>query len=126
MSERDDAADSRLSIGQAAKLCQVTQRAIRLYEQLGLLQTERDLLNRRSFDAAACEQLQWISLLRNAGLGLADIGEVLSFKELEGPGRELALTKLSAKRSLVERELESIDLASVKLRESEITRRRIA
>ncbi len=69
---------------EAARSCQVTARAIRFYEELGLIQTQRDSLNRRCVDAANREKLAFIARLRRGGVSLFNIGKALDLLALEG------------------------------------------
>jgi DNA-binding transcriptional MerR regulator len=106
----------KIGIGEATRLYGMTLRAIRLYEEMGLVSARRDRFNNRYYDAAARRQLGWISLLRNAGLGLDDIREVLRAEDRDGSGRECALLKLSVRQRATEIELTLIQLATLKLR----------
>lgn len=61
----------------------LTPRAVRYYEQRGLVTVGRDDANRRVYDADARERLQTIAKLRRAGLSLAAIEEVLRLEAVE-------------------------------------------
>ncbi|OCG73571.1 MerR family transcriptional regulator [Microbacterium sediminis] len=66
------------SIQQIAKLAGTTSRTLRHYEQVGLLPATRTGANGyRYYDASALVRLQRILLLRELGLGLPQIGEIL-------------------------------------------------
>ncbi|MEE6388063.1 TipAS antibiotic-recognition domain-containing protein [Microbacterium paraoxydans] len=72
MSERD------WSIQEIARLAGTTSRTLRHYDDIGLLPPSRIAANGyRHYDAAALVRLQRILLLRQLGLGLPQIGEVL-------------------------------------------------
>ncbi len=72
MSERD------WSIQEIARLAGTTSRTLRHYDDIGLLPPSRIAANGyRHYDAAALVRLQRILLLRELGLGLPQIGEVL-------------------------------------------------
>jgi MerR family transcriptional regulator, thiopeptide resistance regulator len=67
------------SIQQLAKLVGTTSRTLRHYDAVGLLPaTGRGANGYRSYDAASLVRLQRILLLRELGLGLPQIGEVLA------------------------------------------------
>ncbi|OIJ34449.1 MULTISPECIES: MerR family transcriptional regulator [unclassified Microbacterium] len=72
MSERD------WSIQEIARLAGTTSRTLRHYDDIGLLAPSRIAANGyRHYDAAALVRLQRILLLRELGLGLPQIAEVL-------------------------------------------------
>ena len=72
------------SIQQIAKLAGTTSRTLRHYDELGLLTPSGVGANGyRRYDAAALVRLQRILLLRELGLGLEQIAEVLRRSEAE-------------------------------------------
>lgn len=101
----------RLAIGDAMQLFGLTARAIRFYEERGLIRARRDRLNHRYFDATARRRLAWIVALRAAGLGLRDISRVLAVEESGGDGAVLAIARLNSRRTELEAELARIDRA---------------
>ena len=67
-----------LTIGQLADYAGVTVRAVRHYHQIGLLpEPERDASGYRRYGATAVVSLIKIRILANAGVPLAQIGELL-------------------------------------------------
>jgi len=62
-----------LPIGHIAELTGLTIRAIRLYEEKGLLKPARDRNGMRWFDAATTSKIVFIALAREAGFSLAQI-----------------------------------------------------
>jgi DNA-binding transcriptional MerR regulator len=91
---------SRLSLGDAVALFGLTPRALRFYEERGLVRAHRDQLNHRYYDAEARRQLAWIAVLRRAGVPLDAIARMLE-AELEGED-----IQRSAARALKAREQE--------------------
>jgi DNA-binding transcriptional MerR regulator len=85
----------RIGLGEVVELFGVTARALRYYEQLGLIEATRDRMNRRRYDAIARDRLLWIVALRGVGLGLAEIAEILARPER---GSDLALGYLAKAR----------------------------
>ena len=75
-------------IGELAARAGTSSRTLRYYEQHGLLSPERDTNGYRHYDELALVRLQRVLLLRELGLGLAEIGELLD-REVE---EESALT----------------------------------
>ncbi|WP_020616626.1 MerR family transcriptional regulator [Paenibacillus daejeonensis] len=70
-----------MRIQEVADLLGTTARAIRLYEQKGLLQPGKDEDNGyRHYETAHIEQLQWILALRELGLSLETIAGLLSVR----------------------------------------------
>ena len=67
-----------LRFGDAMRLFGMTARALRLYEERGLVEARRDPMNRRYYDALARKKLARIASLRTAGLSLNEIREILA------------------------------------------------
>ena len=105
----------RIGIAEAMQLFGMTARAIRLYEERGLIATRRDRLNHRIFDACACRRLGWIQVLREAGLPLAVICSILRAEEADGRGSETALPALQRRRRDLQGQLASVDRAVARL-----------
>lgn len=55
----------------------VTGRTVRFYETVGLLSADRDSLNRRVFDTSQLWRLAEIRRLREVGIGLREISQIL-------------------------------------------------
>lgn len=66
-----------LSPAQASAALGVSAKALRLYEQHGLLDPDRNQTGWRSYDAAAMERATQIVALRSLGLSLAQVARVL-------------------------------------------------
>jgi DNA-binding transcriptional MerR regulator len=105
----------RLRIGEAMKLFDMTARAIRYYEERGLIDARRDRMNSRYYDQTARRRLDWIRQLRGAGLGLRDIQDVIEADEQDGSGNAVAMDRLQARRTAVEEDLAGIDAAIARL-----------
>ena len=67
-----------IPLGEVMRRLDLTARAIRYYEELGLVQAGRDQLNRRRYDEDALARLGAIAEFRRAGLSLDDIAAILS------------------------------------------------
>ena len=64
----------RLSVGDLARLAEVSPRTIRYYEEIGLLKTAKRFAGgRRAFDGDALERLRFIGRLKRLGLALDEI-----------------------------------------------------
>jgi DNA-binding transcriptional MerR regulator len=113
----------RLGMGDAMKLFGMTARALRFYEEKGLVEARRDRLNARYFDGAARQRLAWISRLRGAGVSLPEICEVLQAEEETGRGRECALAKVERRRAELVAELERVDQTLASLQPADDRRR---
>jgi DNA-binding transcriptional MerR regulator len=100
---------SRLGIGEASKLFGLTPRALRLYDERGLVCARRDHLNHRYYDQAGRERLAWIAQLRRSRISLPDIQCVLEAEAAHGGGWDLALEKLQARRQDLDEELARVD-----------------
>jgi len=78
----------------------VSIKALRLYEEIGLLNPVRDARGWRSYGLAECTRLLQITTLRELGLPLAQIGELLGTG-----GQELEAVLDLHERTLVEQRL---------------------
>jgi MerR family copper efflux transcriptional regulator len=67
-----------MQIGELARRTDVSQRTIRYYEQLGLLQpAEREGAGYRYYDEQTIKRLEKIAALKNLGLSLEEVVEVI-------------------------------------------------
>jgi DNA-binding transcriptional MerR regulator len=104
----------RLGMSGAMRLFGLTARALRFYEEKGLVEARRDRLNARYYDPVARGRLEWIARLRKAGVSLPDIEDVLGADE-EGRGQECALRKLERRREALKAELGQLEEALTEL-----------
>jgi len=89
------------SIQEVARLAGTTSRTLRHYDDIGMLHPSRIAPNGyRHYDDAALVRLQRILLLRELGLGLAQIGEVLDREtsEVDALGAHLAWLRQEQQR----------------------------
>lgn len=112
----------RLGIAGAMRLYGMTARALRFYEERGLIEARRDRLNARFYDAAARRRLEWISRLRRAGVGLPQIEEVLE-AETESEARAAAAAALAVRRSKLAAEMAALDAVLAEMERPEAPRR---
>jgi DNA-binding transcriptional MerR regulator len=84
----------------------LTPRAIRYYEEQGLIEASRTRQNARCFDAAAREQLELIARLRRAGVTLKDIRSVLIARK-EDAHRTAGLIRAILERRLRELKMQA-------------------
>ncbi|MBI1197273.1 MAG: MerR family transcriptional regulator [Phenylobacterium sp.] len=101
----------RLGMSGAMRLFGLTARALRFYEEKGLIEARRDRLNARYYDVAARRRLEWIARLRKAGVSLPDIEDVLEAEDDGGRGRECAAAKLERRREALKAELAQLEAA---------------
>jgi DNA-binding transcriptional MerR regulator len=99
-----DPTGEEATLGDVAGLFSLTARAIRYYEQMGLIQPRRDESNRRIFGAGDRTRLQVIALLRAAHLPLKEINNVLQGLE-GGEAKALTLDLLRLRREALQLEL---------------------
>jgi DNA-binding transcriptional MerR regulator len=98
----------RLGLGNATRLYGLTARALRFYEQLGLIEAGRDRLNTRYYDAEARRRLDWIVPLRRAGVPLGEIRNILRAEEQSGRGRECAIRAVERREAALKVQLTQV------------------
>lgn len=97
------------SIQQIAKLAGTTSRTLRHYDDIGLLApTSIGHNGYRYYDQAALVRLQRILLLRDLGLGLSQIGDVLDREASEAHALESHLAWLRQEQDRLARQIASV------------------
>lgn len=98
------------SIQQIAKLAGTTSRTLRHYDQIGLLPATRTGANGyRYYDASALVRLQRILLLRELGLGLPQIGDVLAREADEVRALERHRDWLEQEKERITRQIAAVE-----------------
>lgn len=106
------------SIQQIASLAGTTSRTLRHYDDTGLLKPSRIAANGyRYYDEAALLRLQRILLLREMGLGLPQIAEVLAREREARAALETHLAWLQQERERLSRQIASVSSTIDALRE---------
>lgn len=101
---------SEWSIQQIAKLAGTTSRTLRHYDELGLLPASSVGANGyRRYDGAALVRLQRILLLRELGLGLPQIGEILARPAVAEDALGAHLEWLRAEQERLARQIASVE-----------------
>lgn len=97
------------SIAEVARLAGTTSRTLRHYESVGLLEPSRVASNGyRYYDEVALRRLQRILLLRQLGLGLPAIAEVLSGQSDDAAALRTHLMWLANERARIDRLMASV------------------
>ena len=110
MEPSDDGSARRLTIGEMARECGVTLRALRFYEGKGLLKPSREGTS-RAYDATALRRLRIIVRAKQVGFSLIEIRDLLdlvfSTKPIE---RRLAgtLERLKSQVGLLEEQQQEV------------------
>ncbi|QEE60466.1 MerR family transcriptional regulator [Salinibacterium sp. dk2585] len=108
------------SIQQVASLAGTTSRTLRHYADIGLLTPSRVGTNGyRYYDAAALTRLQRILLLRELGLGLPAIAEVLKRETSAPTALATHLQLLRDEQQRLDRQIAAVEKTITKLREGE-------
>ncbi|MFN3524164.1 MAG: MerR family transcriptional regulator [Phenylobacterium sp.] len=99
------------TITELGQLFGLSARAIRFYEERGLVEARRDRLNRRRYDRRARTRLQVIAQFRRAGLALDDIEEILTLQDrAEGSDHVArAMEKLNTRLAAIEQEKNEVE-----------------
>ncbi len=103
---------SRVQISALTRRYGVSPRAIRFYEEEGLLTAARDRQNRRVYDAEAQARLAQIVDLRRCGLSIPEIREGLEMQDSGAPPEsnlDYVLRRLRNRRNQVSAELDALD-----------------
>lgn len=98
------------SISELTRRYGLTARAIRYYEERGLIEAARDRHNARRFDQRAQRRLAQITQLRKAGLSIPDIEDILRRAETANAGDVtcLALQRLSQRLEALDTERRAV------------------
>jgi len=96
---------STVAIGDLAARFGLATHVLRHWEEMGLLRPARTAAGRRRYTEADAERVGAILLAKDAGLGLADIRDVLS---APGPARRAAL---GAHRDAVDAQIRALTVA---------------
>ena len=83
-----------VGIGEAERRTGLTSRAIRFYEESGLLESMRTARGARRYDRASLDRLAFIGLARDAGLTIPQIRDLLRLGEDQDEARRLRLQDL--------------------------------
>ncbi|WP_309103009.1 MerR family transcriptional regulator [Microbacterium sp.] len=98
------------SIQEIARLAGTTSRTLRHYDDIGLLPPSRIAPNGyRHYDEQALIRLQRILLLRELGLGLPQIGDVLAKERSESSALETHLALLREEQTRLSRQIASVE-----------------
>ncbi|HEV2530435.1 MerR family transcriptional regulator [Phenylobacterium sp.] len=93
----------------------VTARALRFYEECGLITARRDMRNKRYYDAAARRDVELIVRLRRLGAGLPEIGVILEARRNgeEPRERQMIAGCLAALRADIEHRRAALEAAYI-------------
>lgn len=98
--------DAARTIGQAGRAAGVTRKAIRVYEQRGLLPpATRTVSGYRLFSDEAVDTLRFIRRARTLGLGLDDIARILAEHRHGGSPCSSVRTRLDQRIAQTDREI---------------------
>ncbi|WP_374654410.1 MerR family transcriptional regulator [Phenylobacterium sp.] len=105
---------SYASLGAAMREFGLTARALRYYEEVGLIEADRDRLNCRRYDERAMDRLRLIAQFRRAGLDVRDIRLILERRE-QGDASEgyvdCAVARLQERLAVIESERQQLEEA---------------
>lgn len=109
------------TITELGQLFGLSARAIRFYEERGLVEARRDRLNRRRYDRRARTRLQVIAQFRRAGLALDDIEEILILQDRSEDAADhvaRAIEKLNVRLEAIEQEKREVEAVMAVLSQS--------
>lgn len=111
---------NEMSIQQVARRTGTTSRTLRHYDQIGLLRPSRTGANGyRRYGSAELVRLQRILLLRELGLGLTQIAEVLGHEADESRALRTHLTWLNTERDRIDRQIAAVEQTVARIERGE-------
>lgn len=115
-----NASERTFTIGQLAEKTGLTRRALRLYEQVGLLVPQRATNGYRHYTEQQLKEASVIRDLREAGLSLPVIGRLIAIKRTDGSAQQKLSgclevldqmhSELIAKRQAVDAALQQLEI----------------
>ncbi|MCE3290492.1 MAG: Mercuric resistance operon regulatory protein [Caulobacter sp.] len=119
---------SRISIGRAARLTGLTIRAIRFYEQRGLVESRRDARDIRTFDTNDLDRLAQIAELRAIGIAIDDIAALVVADALPGGegGSEVLLGLLGTQHARLSARIARIEAMTSRVVSTQTQRRAVS
>ncbi len=87
------APESAVTIGEVRRRTGMTIRAIRFYEEKGLIASGRDGRGQRRYDRLTVERLLYIAEARRAGLQITEIRKLLAIGDRDGEAQSAAWTQ---------------------------------
>ncbi|MEM8542931.1 MAG: heavy metal-responsive transcriptional regulator [Cyanobacteria bacterium P01_H01_bin.119] len=100
-----DPSDARLKIGAVAKQTGTAVGALRYYESLGLLRSERGSNGYRYYRPITVQQVQFIKKAQALGFSLEDIGEMLTIHQQGKLPCDLVRSRLKEKIEQLDRQI---------------------
>jgi len=101
-----------MNISEAAKQTGLTAKAIRLYEEQGLIQPSRSASGYRQYQARDLQDLSFLAHARAMGFGLNECADLMSL--YRNPGRASADVKALAQNKLIELDEQLIRLQTLR------------
>ncbi|MEO1126807.1 MAG: heavy metal-responsive transcriptional regulator [Cyanobacteria bacterium J06639_16] len=98
----------RLKIGEVSKQTEIAVGALRYYESLGLLHSERGENSYRYYPREAVQQVQFIKKAQALGFSLEDIGQVLNIHQQGDVPCEFVKSLLQEKIEQLEAQIQQI------------------
>ncbi|HYG26742.1 MAG TPA: MerR family transcriptional regulator [Caulobacteraceae bacterium] len=102
-----------MTISDAARVCGLTARAVRVYEEQQLIAIRRDAQGVRRFDQTDIARLEFIALCRRAGLPMDLIGTLLRLGEAEGESARSERLLAECRKQIVVLDKQRSDLATL-------------
>lgn len=108
---RDGLASAVVGIGRLAQTTGATPRALRHYEALGLIRSQRTRAGARVFTPSQCEIASTIVLLRKLDVAICDILPIIDANRSEAERRRDLRRSLEHKAADLSRRLEAVKTA---------------
>lgn len=96
-----------MKIGEVASAAGVSTRALRYYEEQGLLSAERSPAGQRRYDVSAVERVRWIQRLYAAGISSSVVAELLPCVS-SGVATARMLQRLTAHRDRLDAQIREL------------------
>jgi DNA-binding transcriptional MerR regulator len=100
-----------LTIGEVSEITGVSAHTLRYYERIGLLEVDRDVGGRRTYDSEALARVVFVTRLRMSDMPIRDIARYLALVNQGEATVPARLALMQAHRTAIQRRLQDLRAA---------------